>query len=192
MATVFVACGSEAERPDRGDGGSAGAATGGGAGEAGRYGSGAVGGSSGASSAGASTGTGGGNVGTACAEGGAGVVWAQLAGTYPMVALALGESADGVWTVGNTYDVTVDAASCAVVFETDGSPEVCQWTGSGWDYAGETVENTTLTIHIQDVVEQPQSTRNLCELNYRIDLGKMGVSSFFFPKTQTGTAFDSP
>jgi len=167
-------------------------ASGGTSGSGGTSASGGSGGAAGAGGTTAAGGSGGAPLGPGCPSGKAGEIWSKLAGTYKMEALALGSGTDAFWTVGKVYDVTVDTSDCSIVFQTNGTPQVCPWTGQGWNYAAETVPNTTWTIHIQDTTEQTQSTSNLCELNYRIDLGKMGTSAFFLPGTNTGAGFDSP
>jgi hypothetical protein len=95
-------------------------------------------------------------------------------------AQALGGGTEAYFTVNNLYAVDVDTSNCSVVFHSDNGNLVCQWDGSQWDYAAEMIAGITRTIHIQGAVEQSQSTENLCELNYRIDLGKMGDTASFF------------
>ena len=107
-------------------------------------------------------------------------------------AKALGGGTDAYWTVGKTYAIDVNTSDCSVVFHADSGQQVCKWTGKGWDYAAETVKGITLTIHLQDGVDQKLNTTNLCELNYRIDLNHMGTTAFFLPKTDTGAAFGPP
>jgi hypothetical protein len=111
-----------------------------------------------------------------------------------MEAMFVDTGTDAYWTLHEIYDVVVDTTDCSVIFHTkDNGTLSCKWTGAQFiNYASETVDGITYTIHIQDVLDQNESDSNLCELNYRIDLDKMGISAFFLPHSDEGAAFDSP
>ncbi|MEZ4223426.1 MAG: hypothetical protein R3B13_20940 [Polyangiaceae bacterium] len=152
-------------------------------------GSGGIGGGGGG--AGGSTNTGGsaGTVTGKCPTGDELAIWTKLDGTYTLAAVSVDEKGKSSWSEGSSYDVTVDAAHCNITFQTNGDPEVCQWTGAEWNFAFEWSPTTKLTLHIQNALEQANSTSNGCEVNYRVDLDRMGTSLFFFPGPGAGTEF---
>ncbi len=183
--------GGPPKQPVLGGGGAGGSGGGaGGAGGSGGAGASTNGGSGGAG--GLDGGTGGATPGAACADGDAGVVWSKLGGTYTMRAEGLGGGTETHFTEGMLYQIDVDAPNCSLVFHGDSDDLSCVWDGGKWNYAFETVPGTTWTIHIQDVVDQTQSTKPDCEVDYRIDLGQMDLAAIALPGQDIGGGFHPP
>lgn len=202
LALALTSCGDDGGSgppktpPGNGGSGGGGAGATGGTSAVGGSGGSALGGSGGSSAAGSggssAAGSGGAPLGPGCPTGTQGEVWSKLAGTHMLEALALGGGTDAYWTVGKVYAVDVNTSDCSIVFHADSGQQVCPWTGTGWNYASETVKGVTLTIHIQDGGDQTLNTTNSCELNFSIAKNQMGTSGFFLPKSNTGAAFGPP